>query len=72
MTLPRKHSRCKDSSAPLKIVDGRIQLEMLVDRLSIEIFGNHGRVYMPMGSVLDVDNKTVQVTAGVGRQRSAR
>lgn len=39
---------CDDRSAPLKPVAGRIQLRFLVDRTSIEIFANHGRVYMPM------------------------
>jgi fructan beta-fructosidase len=57
---------CRDNHAPLPLVDGRVQLEMLVDRLSIEIFGSAGRVYMPMGMVLDVDNKTLGVSAQGG------
>lgn len=40
---------CQGKSAPLKPEDGVITLELLVDRTSIEIFANHGRVYMPMG-----------------------
>ena len=57
---------CQDSSAPLKPVDGKIHLEMLVDRLSLEIFGNHGRIYMPMSAILDQDNRTVAVKAQGG------
>ena len=57
---------CRDRHAPLPLVDGRVQLEILVDRLSIEIFANAGRIYMPMGMVLDVDNKTLGVSAQGG------
>ena len=57
---------CRDKQAPLPLVDGRVQLEILVDRLSIEIFGNAGRIYMPMGMVLDVDNKSLGISAQGG------
>ncbi len=40
---------CLDKSAPLTPIDGKIRLEVLVDRMSIEIFANNGRVYMPLG-----------------------
>ncbi|MHC4569940.1 MAG: GH32 C-terminal domain-containing protein [Planctomycetota bacterium] len=43
---------CEGKKASLKPVDGKIRLEILVDRTSIEIFGNNGRVYMPMGAIL--------------------
>jgi len=35
-------------NAPLKPQDGKIKLRLLVDRLSIEVFANDGRVYMPI------------------------
>ncbi|MHB8866654.1 MAG: GH32 C-terminal domain-containing protein [Pirellulaceae bacterium] len=57
---------CRDKRAPLPLVDGRIQLEFLVDRMSIEIFGNAGRIYMPMGMVLDVDNEALGVSTTGG------
>ncbi len=57
---------CGDKSAPLRAVDGRIHLEILVDRMSIEIFGNHGQIYLPMGKVLDVDNRSLGVSAAGG------
>jgi len=41
----------------LKQVDGKIHLELLVDRTSIEIFGNDGRVYMPIGVILADNSK---------------
>jgi len=60
---------CGDKQAPLPPVDGHIQLEILVDRLSIEIFGNAGRLYMPMGKVLDVDNKSLVSRLTAAQQR---
>jgi len=38
----------EDLVAPLKPRKGRIKLRLLVDRLSIEVFANDGRVYMPI------------------------
>jgi len=52
---------CKGKKAQLKAEDGKIRLEILVDRTSVEIFGNAGRVYMPMGGILPEDNKTLGV-----------
>ncbi|QEG37392.1 GH32 C-terminal domain-containing protein [Bythopirellula goksoeyrii] len=34
--------------APLKPQDGSIKLRLLVDRLSVEVFANDGRIYMPI------------------------
>ncbi len=39
---------CLDRTAPLAKVNGRIRLQFLVDRTSLEIFGNDGLLYMPM------------------------
>ncbi|MBN1846808.1 MAG: GH32 C-terminal domain-containing protein [Sedimentisphaerales bacterium] len=40
---------CQGKSAPAALANGRISLEILVDRMSIEIFANGGSVYMPIG-----------------------
>jgi len=40
---------CAGKSASLKPVDGKIRLEILVDRMTIEIYANGGLVYMPIG-----------------------
>jgi sucrose-6-phosphate hydrolase SacC (GH32 family) len=50
-----------DATAPMKPQDGKIQLEVLVDRRCIEIFGNKGRVYMPMWSEMPDDDKTLKL-----------
>ena len=34
--------------APLKPQHGKIKLRLLVDRLSVEVFANDGRAYMPI------------------------
>ncbi len=52
---------CKEKSAPLKPAAGRIRLEVLVDRTSIEIFANSGRIYMPIGVIPPDDDKSLRV-----------
>jgi len=52
---------CRDRKAPLKPIDGKIDLELLVDRNSIEIFANSGRVYMPIGGILPEDDKSIKL-----------
>lgn len=54
---------CRGKSAKLKPENGKIVLEMLVDRNSIEIFANNGRVYMPIGGILPKNNKTLELSA---------
>ena len=39
---------CNEENAPLNPVDGMISLRMLVDRTTIEIYANEGRIYMPI------------------------
>ena len=50
---------CLDKETPLKPVAGKIKLELLIDRNSIEIYANDGRIYMPIGKILPEENKTV-------------
>ncbi len=57
---------CHGMKAPLKPVDGKIFLELIVDRLSIEIFGNRGRIYMPIGVILDPMNRKLGLIARGG------
>lgn len=39
---------CGDLRAPLRPENGKIRLRILVDRTTVEIFANDGRVYMPV------------------------
>jgi sucrose-6-phosphate hydrolase SacC (GH32 family) len=50
----------------LKPVDGRIRLRLLVDRVSLDIFANDGRLYMPMGAKFLPDNPSLELFAKGG------
>ncbi|MDF2441654.1 MAG: fructan beta-fructosidase, partial [Abditibacteriota bacterium] len=57
--VAKQELSCGDRKAPLKLVDGNLQIQILVDRTSLEIFADNGLVYMPMGNVPKDDNKTL-------------
>ena len=62
--------RCLNQFAPLESERGKIKLRLLIDRVSIEIFANDGRVYMPMCNVLPKkDDRSVTVYAKGGDAR---
>ena len=52
---------CAGHSAPLEPEHGRIRLRILVDRASIEIFGNGGRLYMPIGILLPEKGRSLEL-----------
>jgi fructan beta-fructosidase len=52
---------CKGRRVTLAPEDGRIRLEVLVDRTSIEIYGNDGRRYMPIGVIPPDDNRSLAI-----------
>ena len=54
---------CGDRSAILKPEGGKVRLRLLVDRVSIEIFANDGRVYMPMAVIPKDDDHSIAVFA---------
>jgi sucrose-6-phosphate hydrolase SacC (GH32 family) len=54
---------CLDKAAPLPLMDGVVRLELLVDRTSIEVFGNDGCVYMPMGVIPQDNDKSLLIFA---------
>jgi fructan beta-fructosidase len=62
---------CQGKKAALKPVDGRIRLRLMVDRTSIDIFGNDGRLYMPMGVIVPQDNLSLDLYAKGGRAQIA-
>jgi sucrose-6-phosphate hydrolase SacC (GH32 family) len=43
-----KQLSCGENKVKLLPINGIIQLRILVDRVSTEIYANHGRIYMPM------------------------
>jgi fructan beta-fructosidase len=60
---------CGKNEAKLKPVDGKIQLRLLVDKVSIEIFANNGRVYMPMRALPTGTAKGLQVFTKGGKTK---
>jgi fructan beta-fructosidase len=64
--VEKQELSCLGNKATLKPVNGKIQLELLVDRASIEIFGNDGRVYMPVGVILADNSQTLKIFAKGG------
>jgi sucrose-6-phosphate hydrolase SacC (GH32 family) len=63
---------CAGKKAPVKLADGKIRLELLVDRTSIEIFADGGRVYMPIGAIPADDNQTLELTTTGGQTKVVR
>jgi sucrose-6-phosphate hydrolase SacC (GH32 family) len=60
---------CQGMTAPLPLVDGRVRLHLFVDRASIDIFGNDGPLYMPIGVILPQDNTSLNLYARGGQAR---
>jgi len=59
--VEKQELSCQGNKASLKLVNGKIRIELLVDRTSIEIFGNGGRVYMPIGVILAGNSKSLEI-----------
>jgi sucrose-6-phosphate hydrolase SacC (GH32 family) len=57
---------CLDKTAPLGGDNGGIRLEMLVDRTSIEVFANGGRIYMPIGVIPPDEGEPLAMFAEAG------
>jgi fructan beta-fructosidase len=50
----------------LEPIDGAIRLRMLLDRTSLEVYGNDGRVYIPCAVIPDETQPALTATAGRG------
>jgi len=57
---------CNGKTNPLAPINGTVQLEILVDRDSIEIFGNHGQLYMPMPANNPIGNSLISLACTGG------
>lgn len=64
--VKKQELSCLDSKAPLKATEGKLRLRILVDRASIEIFGNDGLVYLPMGVIPKDEDKSLEVFSKSG------
>lgn len=70
--VARQELKCRAKTAPLKPVDGRIRLRILVDRTSLDIFGNAGGCYMPMGALAEPGNQGLVLESRGGAARLER
>jgi sucrose-6-phosphate hydrolase SacC (GH32 family) len=59
----------KPQDAPLKPIDGKISLEILVDRTMVEVFPNNGRYYFPMGAYLVDMDPAIKVFSKNGKTK---
>ncbi|MGC3958525.1 MAG: GH32 C-terminal domain-containing protein [Verrucomicrobiota bacterium] len=57
---------CLGKTTALPLENGKVRLRMLVDRTSVDIFGNDGQLYMPMGVIVALDNKSLAISAKGG------
>ena len=57
------------SRAKLIPVDGKISLRILVDRVSIEIYANDGRIYMPIRSLHEPNKKGLEIFTKGGKTK---
>jgi fructan beta-fructosidase len=55
--------------APLKPIDGKIYLEIIVDRTMVEVFPNKGRYYFPMGTYLVDKDPAIKVFSEDGETK---
>ena len=60
---------CKGVAAPLKPREGKVRLQLLVDRGSIEMFGDDGRVALSVGVIPADDNHSLEVFSRGGAVR---
>lgn len=60
---------CRDQKAALKPLDGKVRLRLMVDRTSVDVFGNDGRLYMSVGVIVPPDNFSLELFAKGGTAR---
>jgi sucrose-6-phosphate hydrolase SacC (GH32 family) len=58
-----------DSNATLPPEDGKIRLQLLIDRSSIEVFGNQGQVAYPFGFLPEADDRSLTLYTKAGNTR---
>ena len=64
--VARKMLSCLGKSATVEPADGRIEVRLLVDRTSIEVFANRGRIVMSFCFLPDVANRRLGIGAEGG------
>jgi fructan beta-fructosidase len=57
--VKKQELTCGKLTAPLKPIDGEVRLRILVDRASIEVFANDGRVALSVGTTFPGEDRTL-------------
>ncbi|HEY4417342.1 MAG TPA: LamG-like jellyroll fold domain-containing protein [Verrucomicrobiae bacterium] len=57
---------CNGDTQSLPFIGGKVQLEIVVDRDTIEIFGNNGQLYMPLPANNASGNSLISLTCAGG------
>jgi fructan beta-fructosidase len=60
--LAKQELVCADRRNPLPPVNGKVRLQVLADRTSLEIFGNDGLLYMPMAARYSAGDRGLALT----------
>jgi sucrose-6-phosphate hydrolase SacC (GH32 family) len=64
--VKKQELTCARRTAALKPENGKIHLRLLVDRTAIDIFGNHGAAYLPIGIALPPENRKLELAVKGG------
>lgn len=67
--VPQKTLTCLGNRSTMVPRGGKISLHMFVDRRSVDIFGDDGRLYMPMASAISPQNRSLSLTCTGGTAR---
>ncbi|MBL7219192.1 MAG: glycoside hydrolase family 32 protein [Phycisphaerae bacterium] len=62
---------CGNVRSPLKPLKGKIYLRILLDRTSIEVYANNGRVYMPRCILPKDDNRSLSASTAKGEVKAS-
>src|SRR5207237_727905 len=64
--VDRQRLTCRQASAPVKMTNGRLRLDVFVDRGSIEIFAAGGAAAISVGAILADDQRSIALISRGG------
>jgi fructan beta-fructosidase len=64
--VKKQELACRGKAAPLKLRDGIVRLRLLVDRGSVEVFGNDGRVALSVGVLVSPEDRALALGVSGG------
>lgn len=67
--VKKQELSCRGKAAPVKAAGGTIRLHILVDRGSVEVFANDGRVAISAGGVFSAEERSLAAFAKGGEAR---